>query len=248
MAIDWFVVHMLASFGCLVVLIFCQWEIALRSVALVRMALLFDTSYNNALAYARRRQWAVMSVYAIGYLAPLFVTVLFIGLFLGTAALGQLGPAGRASSIALGFGEGIGFVVCFSFAVLLTAICFIVIACEDLSVPQAVRRAVSLSMRYRWRGASFISLLCISLFSVCMAFYLPVTMIHIWEAYIQAPSGAFEAPFYLLVIDTAEGTVLSVVSVGVALIGTALYYRDMLLRLEGRDIVERLEKFIENDS
>ncbi|MCA9801145.1 MAG: hypothetical protein KC777_04125 [Cyanobacteria bacterium HKST-UBA02] len=245
LAVDWFVIHMLVMFACVVVVILCQWEIALRSVALLRNTLAVSPSYEEGLAYARRRQWAVMIVYSISFLAPFIVGIVFGAMFVATVFVGQFGSAGLVASIALAFIEGLALVVVGSFAVLLTGLCFLVIACETLKVGEALRRGVYLALRYKWRGASFISLLFASIFSVNLGVFLPVVLLAIYHVYTSAAStatGQVEFPFYIRALEVAETTVTSIVSVAIGMVGTGLYYRDMTLRVEGRDLIESLER------
>lgn len=48
-------------------------------------------------------------------------------------------------------------------------------------------------------------------------------------------------PFYLCVVEVVQQFISNMLQSGLLLVGLALYYRDCRLRLEGTDLIDRLE-------
>ena len=241
MDVGWFAIHIVFAFALVIILIASQWEIALRSAALIRFVLIEDYNFDEGYEYARKKQWSILSVYAVSFLVPMAVCFFWFFLFGLTAFFGQSGFVGKLMCIPLGFLEGVFFVATFSFSMLYTALCFIVVSVKDPSIGGALLEGYRLSAAKLSRGLSFVCLLAVAIFLMMMVFYIPVAILGIWDAYVQGIMNETEFPIWLRVLDATVGCVTNIISVGAALFGISAYYRDLKMRSYGEDILEAIE-------
>jgi hypothetical protein len=101
---------------------------------------------------------------------------------------------------------------------------------------------------YLWRGGSFVVLLTFTLFAVTGALDLPLLVISLFDAWRNNLASDFDPPMYLEILSAFVDGIVNIVLLSVAPIANALYYNDLLLRMEGRDIVMRLEKLERSES
>jgi len=229
-----FALHLMILLGFAIIFILAQWELALRCVALLRDTFLADSKFETAYKFARSRQWRIMTVYTAGVVLPtiiFMVTTLSAGLLLvfGKKLLNIIAITGFFSIIA-------GGTVLGAMSLVLTAVWFVLVSLEDVGIVKILHRGYELVSPYWWRSGSFICLLCISAFAVCLSFYLPLIAMEMFESFTHGGQAHGEMPLHLAAIETAVGTVLSILSTGIILVGSALYYRDLKFRREGLDI------------
>lgn len=244
----WFAVHMTAAFALVIIMVACQWEIAIRSCAYIRFLLQGESEYRSAYEFARGRQWAIMLVYFVSFLVPFVVTVVWSVAFVMTIWLGRTSFIGKVLCIPLGFIEGASFVVVGCFAMLYTALCFVAIAIDAKGAKDALVLGYKLSIVKLPRGLSYICLLVTAIMLFALPLYLPIGILGIWEGYVQGKINDPQFPLYLRVLDAASGCFVNIVSIGVALAGLSLYYRDLRMRIHGQDILQQLEKVDTADS
>lgn len=237
-----FAVHMACGLGLALVMIACQWEIALRSCAFLRCVLSMDKEYSVAYEYARGRQREIMTVYAVSFMLPSLVAIIWTFLFVSTLYLGTGDTLGKVLCIVLGFLEGLTFVVAFSYSLLYTAIAFVAVCGTESGVKESLREGFVLSGTAIMRGLSYICLLLVSIFIVTLPLYLPVIFLGIWEGYVQGKMDEINFPVYLRVLEAISSCVINMLSLGAALSGVALFYRDVKMRRQGLDIDEGLSK------
>lgn len=237
-----FAAHMACGLGLALVMIACQWEIALRSCAFIRCVLLVDSEYSVAYEYARRRQWEIMTVYAVSFLLPTIVATIWTLLFVATLYLGTGDVLGKVLCVVLGFLEGLTFVVAFSYSLLYTAIAFVAVCRAESGIKDSLKEGFVLSREAVMRGLSYICLLLTSIFIVTLPLYLPVVLLGIWEGYVQGKMNEINFPIYLRVLEAISSCVINMLSLGAALSGVALFCRDVKMRRQGLDIDEGLSK------
>lgn len=229
-----FAMHLGLLFGFGLVFVLSQWELALRCVALLRSVFAMDDKFELGYKFARRRQWRIMVVYTAGMLLP---TIVFIISIMGATFLLVFGKHLLRVVAVTGFFSIIaGGTVVLAMSLILTAIWFVLVSLEDIGIVKIIERGVELVSPSWWRSGSFICLLCLSAFAVCLSFYLPLIGFEIFDNIVQGSIQNNDLPLHLAAMETAVGTILSILSTGVVLVGSALYYRDLKFRREGQDI------------
>lgn len=239
---DTFVLHMSLLFGFGLVFILSQWELALRCVALLRSVFSLNEPYEPAYKFARSHQWRIMVVYTAGVLLP---TLVFFFTLTGTILLLTFGKhLVRVVAVTSFFSIIAGGTVIGAMSLILTAIWFVLVALEDIGIVKIIERGFELVSPSWWRSGSFICLLCMSAFGVCLSFYLPLVGFEFFDNFTHGTSAKNEFPLHLAALETAVGTVLSILSTGVILVGSALYYRDLKFRREGHDISKHCSELL----
>lgn len=241
MNMNWFFIHIGIAFAMVIVLIASQWEIALRSTALIRFILLQQEDFDQAYEYARNKQWSIMCVYGASFLAPLTVWFVLGAVFMANLVLMGFGTAGKLLAIFLALVEGFFFVVTFSFSILFTALSFIEVSLKPISFIKALTEGFKLTLVKLPRGLSFICLLVISILAFTLIFYVPVALLEIWEGVAQGKLEESQFPIYIRVLDAVVGCIVNIISVGAALFGVSAYYRDLKMRVHGEDILKSIE-------
>lgn len=239
--VSWFVIHMSIALILLIILIASQWEIALRSCALVRLYLEEESDFDESYEFARSRQLAILSVYGISFLLPFLVCVLWILFAVGTVALIRLGPIFKYLSILLGFIEAISFLFAFSFSMVYTGMCFVSVSQKLRSVKDALVEGYKISAANLPRGLGFVCLLACSVYIFSFIFYLPTAILAMLEGLAQGSTPDAQYPIYIRVLDSITGTLVNVLSVGIGLAGLCFYYRDLKIRVYGDDIERAID-------
>ena len=92
------ILHLVAIVLCLCMLAVAQWELAIRSVSIVRIVLGLDETYQSANVYARRRKWSAVLVYSVTAILPLLVMLFWTALTIGFVAVSSRLPFGQVIS------------------------------------------------------------------------------------------------------------------------------------------------------
>lgn len=219
-----------------------QFVLAVRSVAVIRFALGFASNYEEALTQANRIRWTIFWVYNLAVILPFLVVGFFVSLSILTSLL-FVGPLKGVyvllyPALAL---EGGSLTFCFAWSVLWTSLAYCILACENLKMRQVIAKTNEMTKRYLWRGGSFVCLLCITLMLVSVCLALPVLGLAVFEARVGGPGGS---SVLILIKETAEAVwfcLINILLMGVAFVGEGLYYRDVRLRMEGLDILKNLD-------
>lgn len=237
--------HVLAMLVCVCGLALAQWELSIRSVALVRFSLGSQSTYLLTYTYARRRKWAAVLIYNAAAISPVIVLVFWsalAGLFVYTAH-GR--PVWQALSPVFFFFDGLALTLTVCWSLLFSALSFSVLSCEDVPLKVVFKRTYELCVRYLWRGGSYMVLLSITLFAFTLAVDLPlmtVSLVDSWQHGFSAERATYNAPIYLQVMGVIWDTVINILLVGIALVADGFYYNDLRLRMEGRDLLSRLDR------
>lgn len=232
-------------FIAMVCLVIAQWIYTLRSMAIARMALLGGITFDEAYQYAQEHKWTAFGLYNGGVLVPLLVAIFWMVAAIGALLLAELkGVFPALLPVMLGL-IGLLATVTIAWSILYTSLLFIVLSAENLSLAQVFKRAQDLTFPYLWRGGSFICLLGICLIGVACALELPMIVIAMVEMIVRGAArgtAPYEVPAYIQILGAACDTLASIVIVAVAIICDAMYYNDIRLRLEGWDLMKKLEK------
>lgn len=218
-----------------------QWELSIRSVTIVRVVLNLDQTYKSAIVYARRRQWAAMLLYSVAAIAPFIVLIFWGAISIFFAAISRYLPFSQVLSFIFFAIVGLAFTCTLSWSLLSTALAFTVLAGEDESLSSICIRTFELMKNYMWRGGSFVVLLGLTMFAVTGALDLPVLIASLFDAWRNGVN-AYDTPLHMEVLSTFVDSVINIFLLGVAPVANALYYNDLRMRVEGRDILTRLEQ------
>jgi hypothetical protein len=237
------VLHCVGLLLCLCLLGVAQWELAIRSVSIVRVVLGLDADYKSANPYARRRKWAALLLYSLAAVAPLLVMIFWIVLTVAFVINSRGIPFSAIVSFFFFAIVGLSFTCTVSWSLLASALAFTVLSCEDGDLNSVFPRTYRLMKNYMWRGGSFVVLLTFTLFAVTGALDLPLLVFSLFDAWRNNNlTSDFETPLYLEVLSTFIDGIVNILLLSVAPIAYGLYYNDLLLRMEGRDISLRLQK------
>jgi hypothetical protein len=131
--------------------------------------------------------------------------------------------------------------VLFLLGTLYCAMILIVVSAENLSFTAVWGRTFQIIKPFLARGVVFTTLAYISIFLLNMAMTLPFAVVLVVQMQQLTVNPGMQPPIYLRILDVAQGTIANILWAGALLISLSLYYRDCRLRIEGTDIVERLE-------
>ncbi|CAN5348585.1 hypothetical protein BH10CYA1_BH10CYA1_16970 [soil metagenome] len=236
------ILHLVAILLCLCMLAVAQWELAIRSVAIVRVVLGLNQDYKSANAYARRRKWAAVLLYTVSAIAPLIVLLFWTALSIGFVALSRHLPLVQVISFFFFAMVGLASTCTVSWSLLCSALAFTIVSCEDEKLKVVLKRTYELMRNYMWRGGSFVVLLGVTLFVVTGALDLPLLLASLFDAWRNNFASDYDMPWYLEAFSAVVDCTINTVLLGVVPIANALYYNDLRLRVEGRDMILRLEK------
>lgn len=236
------ILHFVAILLCLSMLAVAQWELAIRSVSIVRVVLGLSQDYKSANAYARRRKWSAVLLYTIGAIAPLLVILFWTALSIGFVTFSNHLPFVQVLSFFYFAIVGLAFTCTVCWSLLGSGLAFTIVSCEDEQLKVVWQRTYELMRNYMWRGGSFVVLLAVTLFVVTGALDLPLLLASLFDAWRNNFAADYDMPWYLEALSAVVDCIINTVLLAVVPIANALYYNDLRLRIEGRDIIVRLEK------
>lgn len=243
LAIGPFALHMGLVLLGLVIWFVSVWELLLRASAIIRCVLGLDAHYLDAYGSIKSRSWSIFWAYNLILLPPLvslllwtFVAFLFVSLIPSQDPL-------RLIVGSLGFGViGFGLTVSISVSSLFGAILVAIIACETGTFSHYLHRATFLFKLRFLRGGSFICLMTMSLVLVYIACFSPIFLLAIIEQYCHVDLGLASKSIYVQFLQAVLDTVFNVISFGIGFTGYGLFYRDLRLRLEGHDLISKIDR------
>ncbi len=234
--------HLLGLSLCLCLLAVAQWELAVRSVTIIRVALGLDNDYKSANVYARHRQWAALLFYSAAGALPAMVVIFWFAVCGVFIALAQRLPVSQIIQFFFFAIIGLVFTCTVSWSLLGSSLAFTVLSSEDKSLSVICVRTYELMKNYMWRGGSFVILLTVTLFAVTGALDLPIFVASLFDAWRNGITAGYEMPLYMEVLSAFVDSIINILLLSIAPIANALYYNDLRMRVEGRDILMRLEK------
>ncbi len=236
------ILHLVAILLCLSMLAVAQWELAIRSVCIVRVVLGLSEDYKSANTYARRRKWAAVLLYTIAAIAPLIVILFWTALSVGFVVVSNHLPFAQVISFFYFAIVGLAFTCTVSWSLLGSALAFTIVSSEDEKLKTVWQRTYELMRNYMWRGGSFVVLLGVTLFVVTGALDLPLLLASLFDAWRNSFAADYDMPWYLEALSALVDCIINTLLLSVVPIANALYYNDLRLRVEGCDIIVRLEK------
>lgn len=222
---------------------FCVWHLLLRASAIIRLVLGLDPDYQSAWQKVSKRSGMIFSAYNL-LLFPPVVSLLLWALvaFFVISVLPQADPQ-RLIVGSIGFGViGFGLTITVSLSSLFGALLMAIVACEELPFAESVKRAYFFFRQRLRRGGSFICLITLALLLVYVACFSPILVMALIEHFTHFDLGLGSKSVPVQFLKALLDTSFNVVSFGIAFTGYGLFYRDLTLRLEGQDMLTRIEK------
>lgn len=221
----------------------------LRQLAAIRMIVKAPLSYSDALQFVRKRQWLaffIHSFFTIGILAVVIGWLTLTAAFAASYKAGQISAVG--TSIALGF-VGLGLTFTVSWFSLVEVIILCVLSDEALPIMGLLKRTFALVKPYLWRGGSFVCVLLVTVLLITLAGELPVALagmgIDTLKNVQRVPAIHDLPPGSPLIFESfghVWEALVTIITTGIGVAAAALYYLDVRMRLEGNDILQKIEE------
>lgn len=221
------------------------WSV-IRGSEIVRLVLGKDQSLSAAAKSLRSRVAVVIFASLLSNLPAvvLAVTTFLLLTFCRTIIPTQEGPLRYLSSGILYGLLGAVSTVSIALSAIWGTLYFMVVIAEDLSLKDSFKRSLDLAGMRLLRGGSFICLLILAMLLIYLVIEGPFLIYLAFDELSARKAGIadHQIALCLQVIWTVVDTVCSIISNGVFYLGMAYYYNDLLLRAEGADMFDRLDK------
>lgn len=221
-----------------------SWLAGLRSAAAIRVFLNLENTYEESLSALKRNLAAILFGYNLSFIPDMAIILIWlIVIFIGAGAISLIkGPV--SGMLQFGFVQIIGVWACIGMA--LVGFCgsmFATVATVDLLAPrQCWRKTFEYIELFFIRTVWFAVLIALACHIAGLAINMPVS---VWQAINSAMTIEGKVPKLPLLYDLlsiALSMVSSLISVPVSTAGFMLFYRDLKLRMEGNDLVNRLRQ------
>lgn len=226
--------------------------LTMRQLAYVRMTVNKSEDYEQAAKDVRSKFWGVI-LYAVGFyftfLAWIFFWGLLLGIIIGVMKVNpSLGLVALPFLMILGAGAGISLIVLFLPLTLL----FVVLACEDTNVFQALLRSYKMVFSRFFESVGFAVTLLLTWFLLDLAL---TSIVQVFYGFEYARSGMYtgksiasevQIPMYLQIISSVWNSIVFMYLMPMFYMASGFYYYSMRMREEGMDMVHGLKKLQAN--
>lgn len=238
-----FLVHIAIAVPLVIVWGFSAWILSLRCCALMRYLIGLAATYEEGYRELRSRAWDIFTAFNLAVVPPL--AVLGVWIVAAAAAVIAVNRLSGTEAIVVGglfFGViGFGLTVTVAFAGLFGSLLLAAVTYDLLKVKAAAVKTIFCMKHRLMRGGSFACLLTLSLVLFYVSFESPLM---IYEAIheLQASGGKVPPlPALYLILSCSADIVANIVVFPVVYGGYMFFYRDLKLRLEGEDLISRLD-------
>jgi len=247
LAVGPFAMHMAMVLLGIIIWFVGVWEPITRASAIMRLILGLDQDYASAAKWIKSRSRSIFGAYNIIILPPLISLLLWTFVAFLFVSFIPIAQPQRLIVGSLGFGMiGFGLTVSISLSALFGALLLSIIASEGLPFGACLNRAFYFFKLRMLRGGSFICLMTMSLLLVFIACYSPVIILALVEQFTHADLGLQNRSVPIMFLEALLDTTFNVISFGIGFTGYGLFYRDLRLRLEGHDLLTKIEKLNSN--
>jgi hypothetical protein len=233
----------LAGFGIgMVISLIGLWLLTVRQFAFVRLANGLSETYEEARQFAFRKKWTIVGLFFLSYFFGVGIVVfwsveIILSVFFGAKIL-PLSIIGMSIGI-IGLLVSIGLLSIYY--LLMTA----ALACEDQHWTPLLSRVFHLLRHDVWRACGFAILLSLIITIFSWTLSLPVVALAVFELVRSGfPANHMDAaaamPFYCLVLSQFWQAIINMFLVPISFMSAGLFYRDLKVRQEGLDVVQRL--------
>lgn len=219
------------------IIVIGKWFLLQKILAFVRLANGFSETLPDAVAYMRRRRFAIVGMFGLSVVVFLAICMLWTLEIIAGGVVAKAIPVLAVLAILFGF---IGFFVSVVFMVFAFLLSLSVLACEDGSPPAILSRGFSLSSKrfQRTIGCGLFAALTVNLLAIPM--WLPISVIGSLDA-IRLAGQVPGLPLYWQVVISMWETLIEMVTGPILFLAYGFYYYDLRLRYEGVDMLDALE-------
>ena len=242
LAVGPFASHMAVVLVCIVIWSYSVWQLLLRASAITRLILALDDNFADAYKTIKTRTKATFLAYNLIVFPPFIILLLWTFVAFVFVSFIPIQQPLRLLIGSTGFGLiGFGLTVSLSLSTLFSALLVTIIAAEPLPVAECVQRANYFFRHRLLRGGSFICLITMSLVITYIACNSPIIIIDLLDTYAHIHFGLTVNSIARVFCEAVIDTGFNVISTGVAFTGYSLFYRDLRLRLEGQDLLSKID-------
>lgn len=223
------------------------WILTLRQMAAVRLVNGFDTSYEDAHKYIKKHAWSILGLVTLGNVLFGGVALLWIvEIIISAVCIKQGAPLLLYGGI---FGVVVGIA-----GILISLICFLLIACmvltiaacEEQPLSALVSRGFSLTVKDFGRSLLFGVLLLATLSLLSYPLSLPLVALSVFEFFrhnmsTETLTDPAKMPLYVLVATQVWESLVNMMLWPITFISYGLFYYDLRMRQEGLDVLKNLE-------
>lgn len=219
------------------VIVIGKWFLLQKILAFVRLATGFSKTLPDAIAYVRRRKFAIIGMFGLGAVVFLAICMLWTLEIIAGGVVAKAIPLLSAIAILLGL---FGFFLSVVFMVIAFLFSLTVLACEDGSPTAILSRGFSLSSKrfLRTIGCGLFTALTVNLLATPM--WLPISVIGSLDA-IRLAGQVPGLPLYWQVVISMWETLIELITGPILFLAYGFYYYDLRLRYEGVDMLDSLE-------
>lgn len=220
-----------------IIIVIGKWFLLQKILAFVRLANGFAETLPDAIAYMRRRKFAIVGMFGLGVVVFLAICMLWTLEIIAGGVLSKAIPVLAALAMLFGF---LGFFVSVVFMVIAFLLSLSVLACEDGSPTTILSRGFSLSSKrfLRTIGCGLFTALTINLLAIPL--WLPISVLGSLDA-IRLGGHIPGLPLYWQVLISMWETLIELVTGPILFLAYGFYYYDLRLRYEGVDMLDSLE-------
>jgi len=224
----------------------------IKQLVLVRYLTGIDDTFEQAQNFVKGRILSLILLFIVALLATVFAMLLWaVVMVLSFPPLqGQgLSPVFGSLGMAVGI---FGLLFSAIFISLVYNLVGIGLTLEKGDLGDLIGEGFALTVRSFWRSIGFLTMTSASVAVVAYPLSLPMIMIMIGFLVVQGaalgsnPDAAL--PVWLQVVNSVWETAVNMVIGPIYYLAYALYYRDLRMRQEGLDIVERLNEVDKADN
>lgn len=221
------------------------WSV-IRGSEIVRMVLGKDQSLSAAAKSLGSRVAAVICASLLSNLPAVVLAVITFLLltFCRTIIPAQESPLRYLSSGILYGLLGVISTVSIALSAIWGTLYFMVVIAEGLSLKDSFKRSLDLAGMRLLRGGSFICLLILAMLLIYFVIEGPLLIYFAFDEVLARKAGIadHQIALWFQMIWVVIDTISSIIANGVFYLGMAYYYNDLLLRAEGADMFDRLDK------
>lgn len=225
--------------------------LTVRQFAFVRLALGYDATYKSALAAMMKRKWHILSMGVLYYT----LVGLWVGFWLVFATVTVAGFGGMDATLIVLIGLLELVMAIFSLYAMFIPMPVILatIACEQLPLKQALDRGFNLAFTNKQRSMGFLTLMCVSYLIFYLVLTGPIQGLYIFEYVRHAiETGKVDhdapTPLYLETLNCMYYSIINMFVIPICNVSAALFYRDIVMREEGADLIEQVRQIGEVDA
>jgi len=215
-----------------------KWYLLQKQLAFVRYATGFSPTLDDALAYLKKRKWAILGMSTLCGFIFVAVFMLWTLEIIAAGVLVKVLPGPALAAIIFGV---VGFVISFVFIIIAFLLSLTALSCEPGNVTALLSRGFTLSSKsfFRTLFIGFVAAVTVNL--IATPLWMPVMFIGAIDTVRTGGMQSGVLPIHWQVVIAAWETLVEMVTQPILFLAYGFYYYDLRLRYEGIDVVETLD-------